>query len=314
MNDRMKYLRVSLLKACNFNCFYCRPPSIESYGPADFTDPEQFKQSIKLMRHLGINRVRFTGGEPTLYPQVEQLIAYTKSLDPAMPVAITTNGRLLKRKAQALADAGLDSVNISIDTADSDKFRAITTVDCFDKVVDGIREAVRVIPTVKLNCVVVKGVNDNESRAMVDFANDLGVDMRFIEFMPTRHSASANRGFVSGADTMGHIGYAFAPAPTEKASPARYYSSPELRIQVGFINSVSEPFCVNCNRIRLTSDGMLYSCLFSGHRMDLFEMLEDGYEVAEEKIDCFMAQKLYVGCHTEPVKGQFLPSLSEIGG
>ncbi len=266
------------------------------------------------MHHLGIQRVRFTGGEPTLYPQVEELIAYTKSLDSSMPVAITTNGRLLKRKARALADAGLDSVNISIDTVDPDKFRAITTVDCFDKVVEGIREAVRVIPNVKLNCVVVKGVNDTESKDMVDFANDLGVDMRFIEFMPTRYSASSNRGFVSGADTMRHIGYAFAPAPTEKASPARYYSSPDLKIQVGFINSVSKPFCTNCNRIRLASDGMLYSCLFSGHRMDLFEMLEDGYQTAETKIDGFMAQKRFVGCHTKAVKGQFLPSLSEIGG
>ncbi len=314
MNERMKYLRVSLLKACNFNCFYCRPPSINSYSPGDFTDPELFKQSIKLMHHCGIQRVRFTGGEPTLYPQVEELIAYTKSLDLSMPVSLTTNGRLLKRKAQALADAGLDSVNISIDTVDPDKFRAITTVDCFDKVVAGIEEAVRVFPTVKLNCVVVKGVNDHESRAMVDFANELGVDMRFIEFMPTRYSAKSNRGFVSGADIMRHIGYAFAPAPTEKASPARYYSSPELNIKVGCINSVSEPFCDNCNRIRLASDGHVYSCLFSGHKMDLFAMLDDGYDVAEQRLDDFMANKRFVGCHTAPVKGQFLPSLSEIGG
>ncbi len=314
MNDRMKYLRVSLLAACNFNCFYCRPPSIDSYGPKDFTDPELFKQSIKLMHHLGIERVRFTGGEPTLYPHVAELIAYTKSLDASMPVAITTNGRLLKRKAQELADAGLDSVNVSIDTVDPDKFRAITTVDCFEKVVAGIREAVKVIPTVKLNCVVVKGVNDGDVKAMVDFANDLGVDMRFIEFMPTKYSASSNRGFVSGADTMRRIGYAFAPAPTEKASPARYYNSPQLKINVGFINSVSEPFCDFCNRIRLVSDGKLYSCLFSGHCTDLFAMLDGGHEAAEKQVDGFMAQKRYVGCHTEPVKGQFLPSLSEIGG
>ncbi len=314
MNNKMYYLRISLLKACNFNCFYCRPPSIKDYDQRDFTSPGTFKSAIRLLFRMGIGKVRFTGGEPTLYKSLPELISFTKSLSGNIKTAITTNGRLLERLAPSLADAGLDSVNVSLDTVNPRKFKSITSVDCFDKVVAGINAAIKYIPDVKLNCVVIKDVNDKESKAMVDFANNLGIDIRFIEYMPTKYNASVNRGFVSGAVTRKRIEHKLYSVATEKSSPARYFSSDSLGNRVGLINSVSQPFCTHCNRIRLAADGNLYTCLFSARAINLFDLLDESYETAAKVIDKFVAGKVYVGCSTAPAKREFLPSFSEIGG
>lgn len=314
MNNKMHYLRVSLLKACNFNCFYCRPPSIRDFNQRDFTSPETFKAAIRLLCRMGIGKVRFTGGEPTLYESLPELVSFTKKLSGNIRTAITTNGRLMERIAPRLADAGLDSVNISLDTVDPRKFKSITAVDCFDKVVAGIKCAIKYIPDVKLNCVVIKNINDKEAKAMVDFANSLGIDIRFIEYMPTRYNASGNRGYVPGSFTRKRIGHDLFPVATEKASPARYYGSDTLTNRVGLINSVSQPFCRHCNRIRLAADGKLYTCLFSARAINLFDLLDQSYETAAKEIDKFVAGKEYVGCSTTLTKRQFLPSFSEIGG
>jgi len=310
----MGYLRVSLLKVCNFNCIYCRPPSFKGYRQRDFTSSEKFESAIELLCRMGIRKVRFTGGEPTLYKDLPHLVSFTKKLNGNIHTALTTNGRLLKRMAPRLAEAGLDSVNISLDTVNAAKFKFITGVDCFEKVVAGIKAAIEYIPDVKLNCVVIRDVNDEEPKELVDFANQLGIDIRFIEYMPTRHNGSANRGYVAGTVTMGRIGYEFYPVATEKESPARYYKSKALSNRVGFVNSVSQPFCTHCNRIRLAADGHLYTCLFSARAINIFELQNKSFDSEAEQIDNFVAGKQYVGCSSPPAQNQFLPAFYEIGG
>jgi len=310
----MYYLRVSLLKACNFNCIYCRPPSFKGIRQKEFTSSEEFKSAIELLCRMGIRKVRFTGGEPTLYKDLPQLVSFTKQLKANIHTALTTNGRLLKKLAPRLAEAGLDSVNISLDTVNAAKFKFITGVDCFEKVVAGIKAAIEYVPDVKLNCVVIRGVNDEEPKELVDFANQLGIDIRFIEYMPTRHNGSANRGYVTGSATMRSIGYEFYPVATDKASPARYYKSKALSNRVGFVNSVSQPFCTHCNRIRLAADGNLYTCLFSARAINLFDLQNKSYVTAAEQIARFVEGKQHVGCSSPPAESQFLPAFNEIGG
>lgn len=314
MNKNLYYLRVSLLNVCNFNCFYCRPPSFKGYNKRDFTNSEKFMSAISLLYRMGICKVRFTGGEPTLYRELPDLISHTKNINPKIRTAVTSNGRLLSKLAPILSVAGLDSINISLDTVNPQKFKKITGVDCFDKVIKGIKKAKEHIEDVKLNCVVIKGINDDEYTEMVDFANDLKVDIRFIEYMPARHNAKTDRGYLSGKDTMDSIDHKFYPVETEKSSPARYYGSDTLDIKVGFINSVSQPFCIHCNRIRLAADGSIYTCLFSARKMNVFELLDESPDKAIGTIDDFVMGKQFVGCSL-PISGdQFLPSFLEIGG
>ncbi|MFQ5608025.1 MAG: GTP 3',8-cyclase MoaA [Candidatus Zixiibacteriota bacterium] len=310
----MRYLRVSLLKACNFNCFYCRPPSINDYRPRDFTDPGKFKRSISLLLRLGVEKVRFTGGEPTLYRRLPDLIAHTKEINSKVTTALTTNGRLLTKLAPELATAGLDSVNISLDTVSEARFKRITTVGCFDKVVAGIDVAKNYFRDVKLNCVVIKGVNDDEIGQMVDFAQALDVDIRFIEYMRTKYSATQDRGYLPAKETVRLIRHKLYPVATDIASPARYYSADDLTINIGFINSVSQPFCDFCNRIRLTSDGDLRTCLFSSRSFNLFDLLDRSPESAADEIKRFVAGKVFAGSPAASSPEEYLPSFSEIGG
>ncbi len=314
MNNRMRYLRVSLLKACNFNCFYCRPPSIDDYTAKDFTDPGKFKRSIRLLLRMGVGKVRFTGGEPTLYRPLPELISYTKSLNNDIKTALTTNGRTLKTQARELARAGLDSVNISLDTLQADKFKQLTGVGCYDRVVEGIHAACENFSDVKINVVVINGVNDNEIEDMIMFANELEVDIRFIEYMQTKYSAGRDSGYLSAADAMKRVDHRLYSVTDDISSPARYYSSDDLSIRVGFINSVSQPFCSNCNRIRLTSDGNLYTCLFSSRALNMFDLLDKGYTTASKAIDEFVAGKVFVGSENAARAKEYLPAFSEIGG
>lgn len=314
MINRMRYLRVSLLKACNFNCFYCRPPSIDDYTAKDFTDPDKFKHSIRLLLQMGVGKVRFTGGEPTLYRPLPELISYTKSLDHEIKVAITTNGRTLKTQAKVLAEAGLDSVNISLDTLQADKFKQITGVGCFDRVIEGIEAACENFSDVKINVVVINGVNDHEINDLVTFANSLGVDIRFIEYMQTKYSADRDRGYLSAAESIKRVEHELYSVTDDISSPARYYTADDLAIRVGFINSVSQPFCSHCNRIRLTSDGNLYTCLFSSRAINLFDLLDNGYAEASRAINKFVAGKVFVGSETAARAKAYLPAFSEIGG
>ena len=312
--NRMRYLRVSLSSGCNLRCSYCQPEGNITARGAGSGEPELVKASINLLMEMGITKIRFTGGEPTLYRHLADIVAYTRSLDETAHIAITSNGILLPELASKLAEAGLDSVNISMDTLDRQKFRTITSVDALDKVVSGIEAGIEQIGNVKLNCVLMRGVNDDEAGAMVEFADRLGVTIRFIEYMPSR-SIERNQGqYISGGEIMARLGYSFVPIGSDSSSAAKYYSAPGLDIPVGFINPVSHPFCADCDRLRLAADGKLYGCLFSSRSVNLFELLQSGEETARREIEKLIESKQYLGCAGAAHSPDNLPSFIEMGG
>lgn len=314
MPNQFRYLRVSLLSACNFNCFYCRPPSMSHALDQKLTRPNRFKTAIEHLYRLGIRKVRFTGGEPTLYKKLPDLVAHTKALGQNIHTAITSNGSLLKQMAPLLGDSGLDSINISLDTIDRNKFKTITSTDALQNVLAGIEAAMKHIPAVKLNCVVMGGINSDEVGNMVRFADKLGIDIRFIEYMPTRHGSSQDSTYVSGDAIRADLGYPFYPVEAKPGSAARYYRSDDLCIRVGFINPVSHPFCSDCDRIRLTADGNLYGCLFSGRAINLFEMMDSNRDSISDEIKELIAARTNTGCSLLSRGEHYLPSFIVTGG
>lgn len=310
---RTRYLRVSLLKACNLNCYYCLPPQFECVRKGDLTDPVMFKRALAALLQLGVTKVRFTGGEPTLYRALPELIEHTKKLNPQVTVALTTNARLLSRQAATLARAGLDSVNISLDTLDPHRFKDITGAAALPEVIDGIHAACERFREVKLNVVALNGVNNTEFAELIGFADALGVDIRFIEYMPTRYGERQQSGYMSAAEITRAIPFELTAIPRTDSAPAVYHVAPQLKIRVGLITSVSAPFCSTCDRLRLTSDGRLYSCLFSQRSIDCFSLIQKHPATLAGRIESLINTKRLRSAE-ERTGIEHIPSFSEIGG
>lgn len=308
-----RYLRVSLLSACNLNCFYCRP-SGQDDGPQLMAPYDKVAASIRLLYKLGIRKVRFTGGEPILYRRLPELLELVKELDSSVFTATTTNGTNLESLARPLAAAGLDSVNISLDTLDRAKFQKITNFDSLAKVKAGIAAATEHIGEVKLNCVLMRGVNDSEAAEMIAFADRMGVDIRFIEFMPNRHAAPGDARFMSGDELRTKLPYKLNLLPAPRGSAATYYGADDLMIRVGFINPVSHPFCAECDRLRLRADGFVHGCLFSPEAVNLYELLDQNIEVAQAALETVLATKRLDGCQNLTMLDDDLPSFLRLGG
>ncbi len=313
MSNPVRYLRVSLIDQCNLACSYCKPSGHHTTNRRQ-TDREKFAFAIQTLYTIGVRKVRFTGGEPTVYRELTELIKDTSLLSPVIEIAMTSNGVLLRKLAPLLAKAGLGSVNISLDTLNRDKFKQITRVDALHKVIDGIYASKESIQKVKLNCVVMKGVNDDEFERMIRFADKVGIDIRFIEFMPTKHNSNHDSRFISGGTLRASLPFALTLDKTPKSSAARYYRSEELKIRVGFIDPVSHSFCGSCDRLRLASDGNLYGCLFSGSSFNLFDSLNMGVESAIEEVHKLVANKEFIGCQAVGKGRDDLPSFISIGG
>jgi cyclic pyranopterin phosphate synthase len=216
--------------------------------------------------------------------------------------------------ARLLADAGLDSINVSIDTLDPDKFEYLTGSYRLPQVLSGISAAAEYIGTVKLNCVLIRGFNDNEVKRLIGFANRHRLDIRFIEFMPNRYSAPDDPRFVSSEEIRGRLPWNFESLPGKPGNAARYYSSPDLNIKVGFIDSVSHPFCNGCDRIRLAADGSLYRCLYGTDNINLFDLLETDADKAMSEYEKLIAAKRSFRFRAPNDTSISLPSFSAIGG
>jgi cyclic pyranopterin phosphate synthase len=307
-----RYLRVSLLSACNLQCSYCLPSG--KHRPVIFAPDDKVRSAIRFLHHFGIRKVRFTGGEPTLSRSLCELVSFVKALDGNVHTAITSNGVLLASKAQALSAAGLDSANISLDTLDPAKFRALTGRNYLDRVISGIDAAAERIGSVKLNCVLIRGVNDNETERLILFANSRGLDIRFIEFMPNRYSAPGDPRFISSDEIRRRLPWDFRPLPGGSNAAARYCTAPSLGIKVGFISSVSHPFCDGCDRVRLTADGLLYTCLYDSSSINLFDLLTGDYERVHAAFNELMRSKQFGGRRSSARSTVTLPSFSGMGG
>ena len=281
------YLRLSVTDLCNLRCRYCMPDGVEKLKHEAVLTYEEFLRLAALFAQCGIDTVRVTGGEPLVRKGVDQLVAGLKATPGIHKVTMTTNGILLARQLPALLDAGLDSVNISLDTLDAEVFRRITARDEFDYVMEGIHAALASGIPVKLNCVPQAGVNEGELEALAALAQDHPLQVRFIEMMPVGYGAAMP--CISGPELRQRFARRwpeFAPLPAEQNAefgdgPAVYYTVPGWKGDVGFIAAVHGKFCARCNRVRLTSLGFLRPCLASETGCDLRALLRGGASDAE---------------------------------
>jgi cyclic pyranopterin phosphate synthase len=282
-------LRVSLTDRCNLRCTYCMPEEGLAWlpKPSLLTDAEVVRLVAVATRMLGITEVRFTGGEPLLRPGLVRIVTETARLSPRPKLSVTTNGIGLTRLAAPLAQAGLDRVNVSLDTLRPDRFEALARRRRLDEVLDGLRAADAAdLRPVKLNAVLMRNINDDEPVDLLRFALAHGYELRFIEQMPLdAQHAWRREHMVPGEEILDRLRSAFdlSPDPTERgAAPAEtwlvdgYAGADGAPAKVGVIASVTQPFCGACDRTRLTADGQVRNCLFSQDETDLRELMRGG--------------------------------------
>ena len=276
-------LRVSLTDRCNLRCSYCMPEEGLDWMPAsDLLGDEEIVRLIAIaVRQLGVREVRFTGGEPLVRRSLESIVSEVARLRPRPRISLTTNGIGLEQRARRLAAAGLDRVNVSLDTLDRDRFLEITRRDRLKDVLLGLAAAQAAgLTPVKINSVLLRGVNDDEAVTLLSFALDHEYELRFIEQMPLDAQQQWNRtGMVTADEILGSLSRVFRLAPDTDprcGSPAERWLVDGGPGRVGIIGSVSRPFCGDCDRTRLTADGQLRSCLFSVGETDLRGLMRSG--------------------------------------
>ena len=281
------YLRLSVTDLCNLRCRYCMPDGVEKLEREAVLTYEEFLRLAALFARCGIDTVRVTGGEPLVRKNVAQLVAGLKATPGIHRVALTTNAVLLAEQLPALLDAGLDSVNISLDTLHPEVFRQITARDDFAAVQAGLQAALESGLPVKLNCVPQAGVNEGELEALAALAKDNALQVRFIEMMPIGYGAAMP--CISGPELRARFArrwpeLASLSAAQEHAlgdGPAVYYTVPGWQGSIGFIAAVHGKFCASCNRVRLTSQGFLRPCLASETGCDLRALMRSGADDAQ---------------------------------
>jgi cyclic pyranopterin phosphate synthase len=278
----INYLRISLTDRCNLRCVYCMPEEMTFRPRAELLQDEEIERLVRIFAGLGFNKFRLTGGEPTVRANIVDIVEMLARTPGVQTVAMTTNGLLLDRLARPLAEAGLQRVNISIDTLNPEKFKKLTRWGEVEDVWAGIHAAEAAGLGVKLNAVVVRGYNDRED--VVDLARLTLFQpwqVRFIEMMPFGDVADFQKaGVVSEAELIETIEAELGPLTTldngKLDGEARIYQLEEARGTLGFISSVTAPFCASCNRARLTADGRLRLCLLREKEVDLLTPMRAG--------------------------------------
>jgi len=317
----MTYLRISLTDRCNFRCVYCMPALGMKFQPRDelLTDDELLRV-VQLCAKTGFTKLRLTGGEPTIRPRIVDLVRAMKATPGIEELSMTTNGLLLGRLADQLADAGLDRVNISIDTLDPEKFKLMTRGGRLDLVWQGIEAADAAgLRPIKLNTVVMRGQNDAEVAEMAALTLTNAWQVRFLEIMPLEGvGAVHDEGLVTSEETQERLEARFGPlTPVEvpPGDPARVWRIPGAAGTVGFISPVSAPFCAACNRVRLTADGKLRLCLLRPDEVDLRDLMRAGAD------DAALESQLRAGIWRKPwghglAEGEreTVRGMSQIGG
>jgi cyclic pyranopterin phosphate synthase len=273
-------LRISVTDRCNFRCVYCRSANPENHmADRALLEWDEYEHLARILIGMGIRKIRVTGGEPLVRPGVEDFVARLKALG-VQDLSMTTNGHLLAERCDRLVAAGLNRINISLDSLDREKFEQITRTKTFDQVLQGIKIAqASPLRPVKVNAVLVRGINDGEVEAFAEFAREHDIVMRFIEFMPLDADRAWTRDQVVTADEIHRrisARWPLIPVIHERSETARKYRFADGGGEIGLIAPVSQPFCGHCSRIRLTADGKLRTCLFSKEDHDLKFMLRGG--------------------------------------
>jgi cyclic pyranopterin phosphate synthase len=280
-------LRISVTDRCNVRCFYCMPETGAEFAKAaDLLSFDEIERFASVAVSLGIRKIRLTGGEPLMRPKLPDLVAKMSAIGQVRDLALTTNGVLLAESAKPLHDAGLRRLNIHLDTLDRARFQQITRRDDFGRVIAGLEAAKKIgYDVVKINAVAIKGLTEPDVVSLVRFGRENGIEVRFIEFMPLDAQGIWSLDRVLTADEMiAMLTREFGPlVPVPDAdprAPATEYSFAD-GYQVGFIASVSKPFCLNCNRLRLTSDGNLRYCLFANEETGVRHLLKTPETMSE---------------------------------
>jgi GTP 3',8-cyclase len=275
-------LRVSVTDRCNFRCRYCMPAEgMEWLDRSDLLSFEEIERLVRVLVALGIRDVRLTGGEPLARREFPKLVGMLREIEGIDDLAVTTNGYLLERDADSLVTAGIDRINVSIDALARDRFHEITRRDALPQVLRGLAAIAaheRVRP-IKVNAVAMRDFTEDEVFRFCELARSSDYQVRFIEFMPLDGDRAWDRDQVlTGAEIRALIEtrHELVAVPREPHATARVYRFAEGGGEIGFINPVSEPFCADCNRLRLTADGKLRTCLFSIRETDLREPLRAG--------------------------------------
>ena len=307
---RINYLRVSVTDRCNLRCRYCMPEEgVQMLDHKDILNFDEILKVCSICTQLGISRIKVTGGEPLVRKGIGTLISSMKQLHGIDEVTLTTNGILLKEQMQELSDAGIDGINISIDTLDPKKYKRYTRRDCLSSALEGLKEAMRYSDIrVRINCVTLLGENNDQWTRIAGIAKNHPVDVRFIELMPIGIGHSDPGGsqeivynrlveeFGEGTFLKGKFGN----------GPAVYMSFPDFCGKIGFISAISHQFCGDCNRIRLTSDGFMKPCLQYSMGADLKKLLREG--AADEEIRHVIEELIF----NKPRSHQFSKSDNEL--
>jgi cyclic pyranopterin phosphate synthase len=309
-NRKITYLRLSVTERCQLRCTYCRAG--EDFCPKkNELSADKLIEIVRACSELGIDRVRLTGGEPLLRRDLEQIIKGIRAIPAIKDISLTTNAQDLAAQAVSLKTAGLDRVNVSLDSLDKEKFKLLTGGDV-DKVLDGIRAAIScgLLP-IKLNAVLVKGINDNEIGNFITLAKDMPVDVRFIEYMEIGVNPMAAAKRVSSDLILSQFPQLVKVPPRYFGQPSSDYQIPGYKGRIGLISPISHQFCSDCNRIRIMSDGTLRPCLGRNDEVDLLPAIKTGFEMLKETIREAIYQK---PCGHEFGKMRLERGMSHIGG
>ncbi|HEY4246816.1 MAG TPA: GTP 3',8-cyclase MoaA [Lacunisphaera sp.] len=320
-NRDINYLRISLTDACNLRCVYCMPEQMTFRPRDELLSDVELRRLITIFAATGFRKIRFTGGEPTLRSSLVDLVRHATATSGIESIGLTTNGVLLAGLAAPLHAAGLRSVNLSLDTLDADKFRRITRWGKLPEVLAGLDAAAAVGLRIKLNAVVSRGTNDHDDViALARFTLRQAWQVRFIEQMPFGNNADFQRKSIVDEDELlavlrGEFGQLELVDNGKLDGEARLYRVPGAAGCIGFISPVSKPFCADCNRLRLTADGILRLCLLRDNEADLRPLLRGG--ASDDEIAAFIRKAVHVKPWGHGLAQEVMSTsrgMSEIGG
>jgi cyclic pyranopterin phosphate synthase len=283
----IEYLRISVTQECNLHCLYCNPDVCSKVdGCGTGLTPQEIGKIVTVMAGLGVHKVRITGGEPLLRADIIDIVKEISSIPQIDDISMTTNGIKLAGIAKDLKKAGLHRLSISMDSLQEKKFRSITGGGELEGVLDGVYAALEAgLHPVRLNAVLIRGLNDDEIDDFIQFASDTPVDFRFIELMPVGEYGEKNKNrIVFNSDIIAAHPELIPCKNQVNGQPARYFKKEGMKGRIGFISPMSHKFCSSCNRIRLTCDGKLKPCLGNNHELDITQALNSSKEDLEAVI------------------------------